>query len=306
LLLIPLPKSANQAVFKGFPRTDFMNLKLSLLRGVCQTPAYVACEKGFFSHEGINVTAEVAATAWLVPHKLSTDESQFAVMPWSRVAAAEGYPFVLLAGSGCEEAAIVVRNGIEQNEVKKVAIPLRGGIKDLTAMGLIKSLGWNNAELLRMPSGDGAIISFFGQGSDAASMVEPYATMMEELGVGKVLRRTGDLWKGAPGCSLTTTRKFRDQHPEVVSKVVQAFAKGADFVLKNPEESSEIASKYIGISSAIIRKSLEANKPNVDALRNTESMKQIIELMKELGYVEEDSSQYLDLSFLDQVRATKV
>lgn len=280
-----------------------MNLKLSLLRGVCQLPAYAACQKGFFSDEGLDVTPEIAATAWLVPHKLSNDECQFAVMPWSRVAAAEGYPFVLLAGSGCEEAAIVMRNGIEQNQVKKVAIPLRGGIKDLTAMGLIKSLGWENAELLRMPSGDGAIISFFGQGSDAASMVEPYATMMEELGVGKVLRRTSDLWKGAPGCSLTTTRDFRDRHPDLVSKVVRAYVKGADFVKENPDESSQIASKFIGISADIIRKSLDANRPNVDSLRNTEAMNKIIDLMKQLGYVEEDSSQYLDLSFLDEVRA---
>jgi len=280
-----------------------MSLKLSLLRGVCQIPAYAACQKGFFSDEGLDVIPEIAATAWLVPHKLSNDECHFAVMPWSRVAAAEGYPFVLLAGSGCEEAAIVMRNGIEQNQVKKVAIPLRGGIKDLTAMGLIKSLGWENAELLRMPSGDGAIISFFGQGSDAASMVEPYATMMEELGVGKVLRRTSDLWKGAPGCSLTTTRDFRDRHPDLVSKVVRAYVKGADFVKKNPDESSQIASKFIGISESIIRKSLDANSPNVDALRNTEAMKKIIDLMKQLGYVEEDSSQYLDLSFLDEVRA---
>ncbi len=280
-----------------------MKLNLSLLRGICQTPAYVACEKGFFSDEGLDVQAEIAATAWLVPHKLTTDECQFAVMPWSRVAAAEGHPFILLAGSGCEEAAIVMRNGIKQDEVKKVAIPQRGGIKDLTAMGLIKSLGWEGAELLRMPSGDGAIISFFGQGADAASMVEPYATMMEELGVGKVIKRTGDIWKGAPGCALTTTRKFRDSDPDVVSKVVRAFTKGADFVNKNPDESAEISSKHIGISAAIIRKALDVNKPSVDALRSAASMKQIIDLMKQLGYVEDDSSQYLDLSFLDQICA---
>ena len=60
------------------------------------------------------------------------------------------------------------------------------------------------------------------------------------------------------------------------------------------------ASRHIGISAAIIRKALDVNKPNVDALRNTDSMKQIIDLMKQLGYVEEDSSQYLDLSFLDE------
>src|SRR5688572_24351779 len=98
-------------------------IKIALLRGVCQTPAYAAHEQGFFRDEGLDVEVEIAATAWLVPHKLTTGDSQFAVMPWTRVAAAEGLPFLLLAGSGFEEAAIVMRNGISEAQVRKVVIP---------------------------------------------------------------------------------------------------------------------------------------------------------------------------------------
>ena len=91
---------------------------------------------------------------------------------------------VVVCGSGHEEAAIVVRHGLEISEVEVVTVPLRGGMKDLTAMALIKSLGWEGAEVRRQPSGDGAIISRSGEGCHAASMVEPYATLMEELGGG--------------------------------------------------------------------------------------------------------------------------
>lgn len=126
-------------------------------------------------------------------------DSQFAVIPWTRVAAAEAndMPLVLLAGSGVEEAAIVVRTGVAPSEVKKIAVPQRGGMKDLTAMGLMEMLGWQDVEKVRMPSVDAAILTLAGQGADAASMVEPYATMMEKLGLGTVLRRTGDAWPGA-------------------------------------------------------------------------------------------------------------
>ncbi|HVM47079.1 MAG TPA: ABC transporter substrate-binding protein [Candidatus Acidoferrum sp.] len=278
-------------------------IKIALLRGICQTPAYAACEQGFFKAEGLDVEVEIAATAWLIPHKLTTGECQFTVMPWTRVAVAAGHPFVLLAGSGYEEAAMVMRMGITEALVRRVAIPLRGGIKDLTAMGLIRSLGWRDVEILRQPSGDGAIIAFFGQGVDAASMVEPYATMMEHLGAGRVIRRTGDLWKGAPGCSLTTTVSYKQREPEVVAGVVRAFARGATFVRRHPDEAAQMAARYIGINPRFIRAALDKNQPNLDALRNTAAMDQILKLMADLGYVRGPSSGFADLSFLDAVQA---
>ena len=144
-------------------------VRFSLLRGVCQTPAYVAHVKRFFHEEGIESEINIEPTAWMVPTKLMNGDSQFAVIPWTRVAAAEekDLPLVVISGSGFEEAAIVVRKGLDVSEVKKVAVPLRGGMKDLTAMGLMESLGWKDVDLIRQPSGDGAIIAFFGEGVDA-------------------------------------------------------------------------------------------------------------------------------------------
>ncbi len=280
-------------------------VKMALLRGVCQMPAYAAQEEGFFRDEGLDIDVEVAATAGLVPQKLVAGECQFAVMPWTRVAATPGQSLVILAGSGFEEAAIVVRAGIRESEVRRVAVPLRGGIKDLTAMGLIRSLGWANAEILRQPSGDGAIISLFGQGVDAASMVEPYATMMETLGVGRVVRRTGDLWKGAPGCSLATTVAFKGRDRETVARVVRAFVRGAAFVTEQPGRAAEIASRYIGINSRFILEALQRNRPDVNAVRNSAAMDRILELMLELKYIDRKPDGFLDLSFLDAAQASR-
>lgn len=276
-------------------------VSLSLLRGVCQLPAYVAYEKGFFKDEKLDAVLTVEPTAWMVPHKLMTGESQFAVIPWTRVAAAEekDIPLVLICGSGFEEAAIVVRKGMNVSDVRKVSIPQRGGMKDLTAMGFIETLGWRNAELIRQPSGDGAIIALFGMGADAASMVEPYATMMESLGIGTVVKRTGDIWSGAPGCSLTTTVPFKQSNPVVVQHVVSAFARGASYVAANPDESAEIGSRYIGIHARFIRDALAVNLPNVNAIRNADSMKSVLTLMMKLGYIRKMPNDYLDLTFLD-------
>lgn len=278
-------------------------VRLSLLRGICQMPAYVAQARQLFHKYGLDVRIIIEPTASIVPERLLRGEVEFAVMPWTRVAAASarGEPLVLVCGSGCEEAAIVVRKGLRPQRVRKVAIPLRGGIKDLTARGLIDSLGWHDIEWVQQPSGDGAILSLVGQGADAASMVEPYATMLQGLDIGNIVRRTGDLWPGAPGCSLTTTADVIELKPDLVERMVRAFVEGAQFVLDHPEEAADIAAGYIGIASRFIHAALSHCRPNVHALHNESAMQGVLGLMRQMGYLEREPADYLDTTFLDRI-----
>jgi NitT/TauT family transport system substrate-binding protein len=277
-------------------------IRLSLLRGICQLPAYVAMEHGFFAAQEIEAEPQLAPTAWTVPERLKTGEVDFAVIPWTRVAAdvpRDGNRLVLIAGSGIEEAALVLRVGLSPEDVRSVAVPNEGGIKDLTAMALLRRLGWNDVRLVRQPSGDGAILSFVGQGADAAAMVEPYAAMLESLGLGKVLLRTGDVWPGAPGCSLTTTSALIERDADLARRVVTAYVAAARFVLESPDEAATAGEKYIGVSAAIIRRALAANCPDPLAIRNDEAMSQILTLMADLGYVKSPPQGYRDLRFLE-------
>jgi ABC-type nitrate/sulfonate/bicarbonate transport system substrate-binding protein len=277
----------------------------ALLRGVCQLPAYVAHAKGYLRDLDIDAELSIAPTAWTVPQRLVDGEVHFAVIPWTRVAADNSRNrLTLISGSGFEEAAMVVRNGMTVEQVTDVAVPNEGGIKDLTAMALVQRLGWQEANIVRMPSGDGAILSFVGEGADAASMVEPYATMLEHLGLGHVIQRTGDVWPGAPGCSLTTTSNIIAAKPDLVQRMVGAYMRGARFADTNRDESADIAEKYIGLSAEIIRKALDANRPNPDAIRNQAAMDQVIGLMIQRGYIDKVPSGYKDLSFLDNAEAS--
>jgi ABC-type nitrate/sulfonate/bicarbonate transport system substrate-binding protein len=285
-----------------------IEIHLSLLRGICQLPAYVAHSNGFFLEQGLVAHVTISPSAWLIPEQLCSGAADFAVIPWTRVAAAEKNeaPLKVVCGSGFEEAAIVVRAGLALEEVSSVAVPREGGIKDLTAMGLLDSLGWNrdNVEHRRFPSGDGAIICFFGNGVDAASMVEPYASMMEELGVGRVVRRTGDLWPGAPGCSLTTRAELIDRDPDLVQRVVNAYVAASFFVNENPDAAAEIGARFIGVHVDIVRRALRVNRPNVDAIRNETAMKQVLMLMHKLGYVQRLPQNFAELRFLDSAQQT--
>lgn len=227
---------------------------------------------------------------------------EFAVIPWTRVAAADvkGEPLRLVCGSGFEEAAIVVRRGLRPDQVRKVAIPQFGGMKDLTALGLMHDLGWDDAEKVRFPSGDGAILALVGGGADAASMIEPYATMLEAQGIGSVIRRTGDVWPGAPGCSLTTTVDLIEHRRDLVQRMVDAFVRGARVVERDPDAAAAIGAPMIGVAPQFLRQALRHNRPQVRALHNREVMATILRLMREVDYLATmPSDRFLDLRFLD-------
>jgi ABC-type nitrate/sulfonate/bicarbonate transport system substrate-binding protein len=278
---------------------------MALLRGICQMPAYAALERGFFAHHDLDVRVHIASTAWLVPEQMARGQIQFAVIPWTRVAAADSRDedLVAICGSGCEEAALVLRAGVSPDDVQAVGVPQEGGMKDLTAAALMRSFGWERRRIVRMPSGDGAILALVGCAADAASMVEPYATMLAQQGLGTVVKRTGDVWPGAPGCSLTTTHAMLDEHRDLAARVVAAFLDGARFVEERPDEAAALAEPYIGIGARFIRKALEHNHPNVDALSNSEAIDDVLSLMLELGYIERRPSEYLDISMLRELSA---
>jgi NitT/TauT family transport system substrate-binding protein/sulfonate transport system substrate-binding protein len=278
-------------------------VQLALLRGICQLPAYVAADHGFLEDEGIDGRLSIACTAWTVPEQMARGEVEFAVIPWTRVAADRNTDnrLVLIAGSGVEEAALVVRPGLDERQVRRVAVPQEGGIKDLTALALIDRMGWSGVEVVRMPSGDAAILTLIGGGADAASMVEPYATMLVDLGLGRVVRRTGDVWPGAPGCSLTTTARVIAERPELVLRMVRAYSKAARFVADRPDEAARTGARFIGVDEHFVRKALEVNRPDPSAIRRDDAMLGILDLMTVCGYIEVVPAGYRDLSFLDQV-----
>lgn len=277
------------------------HVRLSLLRGVCQIPAYAACLKGFFEDEGLRAQFTITPTAWLAPRHLADGECEFAVLPWTRVAVAESgeAPLRVVCGSGYQEAALVVQKALGNHEVRSVAVPREGGMKDLTALGLIDTMGWQGATRLRFPSGDGAIIAFVGQGADAASMVEPYATMFEQMGMGRVARRTGDVWPGAPGCSLACTASLIERDADLVQRVVRGYVRAVAWVNARPDEAAALAEPLIGVKADFITAAIRATPPNVEGIRNHEVMRRILGFMKALGYVRDIPEGFVDLRFLE-------
>ena len=197
-------------------------------------PGYVAYEKGFFKWQGLDVSCSVDPTAWVLADKLISGDISFGIVPWTRVVSARdrGDKLVIIAGSGYEETATVVRRdsnikNLSELKGKRISLPVEGGMKDLTSQALFKKhdITPEDTEILRLPSGDAAILALLSGRVDATTNVEPYATMAVELGIGKIIARGKDILPKVPGCSLTTTEHFLQNNPDVVLKFIKAILK---------------------------------------------------------------------------------
>ncbi len=289
-----------------------MYIKIGLIRGICQMPGYVAYDKGFFKEQGLNVSCSVDPTAWVLADKLISGDISFGIVPWTRVVSARdrGDKLVVVAGSGYEETATVVRRdanikNLSELKGKRISLPVEGGMKDLTSQALFKKydITPENTEILRLPSGDAAILALLSGRVDATTNVEPYATMVVELGMGKIIARGKDILPEVPGCSLTTTENFLQDNPDIVLKFIKAILKAEKFCHKEPEEAAKISSRYIGISADIVREALKYNQPRTDITGSIDVMMQIVRLMKDLGYIKNTSQEFYNFELLKKAKS---
>ncbi|MFC2949646.1 aliphatic sulfonate ABC transporter substrate-binding protein [Virgibacillus sediminis] len=86
--------------------------------------------------------------------------------------------------------------------------------------------------------------SLFTTGNvDAATVPEPWASVIEEKGSGKVLIDTPDVAYGEtlPAAVFVTSQRLAEEDPELIQNLVDAHKKATEFIQENPEESKTIA-----------------------------------------------------------------
>lgn len=289
-----------------------LKINIGLIRGICQMPAYIAYEKGFFREQGLDVSYSIDPAAWLLPAKLISGEIAFGILPWTRTVSARdnGNNLVVIAGSGYEEPTTVVRrdsgiNSLSELKGKRISLPAAGGMKDLASQTLFKEydITPENTEIIRLPSGDAAMLALLSGRVDATTNVEPYATMAVELGIGKIIARGKDVLPKTPGCSITTTDEFLQDRPDVALNFLKAILKAEAFCNEEPEEAAKISSKYIGIPARIIREALKYNRPHIDITGSMDAMMRIVGLMKELGYIKAIPQDFCNFELLEKAKA---
>ena len=344
---VVLSTSSGQLFLNLFlnPPTNRNNVTIGSHRSPGSLAVWVAFDEGFFKAEGLDVKLIQFSTALLSTQALKVGGVDFlsSSAQGALEQAANGGPYLKLvhvtANNIPGSAQLVVRNGLTINSIEE----LKGktiGVDDYVAgclecqsfLTVLQENGFDLGRDVKIVTVAHSVMGASLQAGiiDAATMIQPYATLAIKQGHGYALNDSrlgvlGDASVKLFGCSFVvsegqrnvttwaattaywTTDKFIQQNPETVHKVARAIARASSWLMDptNEDLRADILVKYVGglgnpqLFKAASKATLAYQiwKPYPDGYTDWQCLVHQIQVMQELGFIDKtvDAKQFVSL-----------
>jgi NitT/TauT family transport system substrate-binding protein len=217
-----------------------------------------------------------------------------------------GSALTVIAGASSGGSALVVRNDSGITDVKglagkRVAVPQTGGTQDISLRHALQTAGLKSTDqggnVTVLPNAPADTLTLFVKKElDAAWITEPWVARLVKEGNGKVLHDERDLW---PDRKFATTvvivrTKFLKEHPDLVTKFLQAHVETVEWINGHKAEASTIVAARLKLLAGkalpedVLKASFERTDFTYDPLQ--ESVLTFADWSKGLGYLREDRS----------------
>ena len=219
---------------------------------LCNTPTYVAYEKGFFAEEGID--AELISSNFesnkvgLANGTISTVNGDFQMFPSIEA----GVEMTIVDGlhQGCIKLQVLPDSPIQnvQDIVgKKVGVDEIGGTPHQVALLWLAQNGIDPSRVTFLPFDGGAVeLEALQSGAiDVAAMWDPLASTAEKAGT---VRNLLDIGKDEPFaghycCFLYASKKLVAEQPELIAAELRAYHKAQAWINENPAEAVKLVTE---------------------------------------------------------------
>ena len=243
------------------------------------TPLLVAHGKGFFDAEGVKAEKPVLFRSWaqileaFISGQVNVVHLLSPITVWARFgskAPAKVVAWNHTSGSGLSVANDI--NSVKELGGKTVAIPFWYSIHNVVLQTLLRendltpvskrtgAPAADEVNLVIMAPSD-MVPALAAKQIAGYIVAEPFNAAAEALGVGKVLRFTGDVWKDHACCVVFMHERDLNQRPEWTQKVVNAMVKAQLWTKANRAETAALLSKdgenkYTPHTTAVLNKVL--------------------------------------------------
>jgi aliphatic sulfonates family ABC transporter substrate-binding protein len=238
----------------ALPAHAAFKLTIGQTFGTSQVVGLVAAKKGYFDEEGLDVRFKQVPNGNIALGALATENLQFATSAKTPFLAAvsRGIPFVavgvVMRGVLAELVAApkyAKLKTLADFKGKRVGVQFGTGAQTVTLMLLQKKhmrstdFKFTNIRTVDMP----AAMAVSNNPFAAVIGWDPFMTRIVDAGAGKVILNAKQLGEEA-GVTfpflLSTTKTFSKAHPEIVQKLVDAYAKGQRYVRAHHDEAIKI------------------------------------------------------------------
>ncbi len=168
-----------------------------------------------------------------------------------------GESFVVVSGSACGGAALVVRadSAIKTDKDfggKTVATPQLGNTQDIAARVWLKDKGYRltsqggTVNLIALANAD-QLSMFKAREIDAAWTIEPWVSRLELEAGGRIFLEEKDLWPQGRYVTthLVVSRRFLKAHPDLVRKLVLANVEITQIINSNKPAAEAILNRQL-------------------------------------------------------------
>lgn len=289
--------------------SQLTKINIGYFPNISHGPAMVGIEKGYFKDEldELDINTVNFPNGSLFMDALSTKQIDIGyVGPGPAINRyLQGGDLVVISNASIGENVLVLRNDIPYNSLadldgKIIATASTGCTHDLLLRKMLQDVDMaveeNGGRVQRIAQKPSTNLAMLDQGQiDGALVSEPWASLMEGEGVGRVVIEATEVpWEGKmPAAILVVRKDFLEAHPEVVDQFIKAHEKSVDFINQNKDETVEIIKKQIKditgeeIKKDIIEKSL--NRVFFTTEIDKEVLQEFADLTKNLGFIKEDS-----------------
>lgn len=231
-----------------------MKLTMGHTFGTTQLASLVANKLGYFKQAGLDVTFKNVSRGNVALGAMATGNLQFAESAHAPFLAAvsRGVPFVAVGvvTRGFQGKMVAARKyenlkTLADFKGKHIGIQVGTGVDTVIRMLLKKEhikrsdFKFTNIRTVDMPAAMAAPNNPFA----AVIGWEPGMTRIQEAGDGKIIvdAKTFEQEAGITfPFLLSTTQQFLKEHPDIVQKVVNVYAKGQQFIREHPDQAVKI------------------------------------------------------------------
>lgn len=236
-------------------------LRIGYLPITDATPLLVAHNNGYFAQAGIQADKPTLLRSWaqLIEAFLSGQVNVVHLLApmtvWTRYGSQS--PAKVVAWNHVNGSAITVTPEIDKIADlggKTVAVPFWYSIHNVVLQDMLRANGLtpvlkksgalaaNEVSLIVMAPSD-MPPALAAKQIAGYIVAEPFNAAAEGLGVGKVLRFTGDVWKNHACCVVTMHERDLAARPDWSQKVVDAIVKAQVWTREHPADAARLLSK---------------------------------------------------------------
>ena len=275
-----------------------VKLPLGYIPNVQFAPLYVAVEKGYFKDAGIEIEFDYSFETDAVS-LVGANELQFAVVSGEQVllARSQDLPVVYVA-AWYQQYPVAVVSKVEQNikvpadlKGKKIGLPGLYGANYIGLDALLFSAGLAEKDVTLDSIGYNQVEALAANREEAVSVYtanEPVQLQAQGYALNEM--RVADYVQLASN-GLITNETTITQNPDLVRRMTQAFLKGLQDTIVNPDEAYEISKKYVdnlsqadeSVQKQVLARSIDLWKADRLGYSNPDAWSNMNDLLVKMG-----------------------